>query len=578
MELKHYLGAMWKWLWLIVLATAIAAAFSYWSSIRLPRVYTASTTLMVGRFTESASPSAQDFWTSQQLAASYVQLVRRQPILEATINALQLDTSWTSLAGRVNAALITGTQLMQISVADTNPQRAAAIADEIARQMILQSPTTPEKEQQQHRQYVSQQLTDLQGKMDDAKKQVSDLEKRLALETGARNIQDTQNQIGALQQKISAWQGNYASLLNFYQGSQTNYLSVVDAAIVPGAPVSPNVRLNVLLAAALGCLLAIGAAIVLEYLDDTLKSPEEVEQALKLATLGNISRIQAIQTPGEQLVALHHPRASVTEAYRVLRTNLQFSNLSGASARWLVTSASPGEGKTTTAANLAIVLAQAGKRVILVDTDLRRPSLHRLFDLSNRLGLTNLLLDPSLSLDNALYEIPVAGLPSANAGLWVLLSGPLPPIPAELLGSEPMKALLDQMQARADVLILDSPPALAVADATILGASCNGVILVVDSRRTRTEAIRRAKAVLDQVGLKVLGVILNKVQARQQGSYYYYYSQAGSDEPNRRRRPPSSSGRASGRFHLPFPFRSGQAQAAQALVEPYESRKVENSS
>lgn len=531
MELKQYVSTLWKWNWLIALATIIATVCSYWATAQMPRVYRTTTTIMVGQTIQSANPTAQDFWTSQQLAQSYVQLVRRQSVLQATIAALGLDMWWESLAGQVSANAVAGTQLLQISVADTNPQRAKILADEIAHQLILRSPTPSDVEQGEYRQFVSKQLKDLKAKIEDATKQSDELEKRLALETSARGIQDTQNQMAALQQKITTWQANYASLLDFYKGSSTNYLSVVEPANVPTTPVSPDTRLNVLLAATIGFLLAAGAAFLLEYLDDTIKTGEDVERVLQTSVLGAIARIQPIKEPGDHLITKNHPRAATSEAYRVLRTGLQFSSLSNPASTVLVTSAGPTEGKTTTATNLAIAMAQAGKRVVLADTDLRRPAMHNFFGLPNNQGLTSLLLDESLELDEILAD-------SGVAGLRVLTSGPLPPNPAELLGSPQMKRLIKRIREQAEVVILDSPPILAVADASIMGSQCDGALLVVDAGKTRSDVAKRGKETLDKIGVKLLGVVLNRISHRRGGGYYYYYyySAEGGHEKRRQKK------------------------------------------
>ncbi len=545
MDLRRLIGALFKWWWLIALSTLIAASTSYWGTTKMPRLYQTGTTLMVGRFIQSADPSSSDFWTSQQLAQSYVQLVRRQPVLQGVIDELGLAMEWPALAGMVNATALPNTQLLEISVVDIDPRRAAAIADEVARQLILQSPTTPDRDQAQQREFVNKQLQDLQVKMEDAKKQSDELEKRLALETSARAIQDTQSQISALQQKITTWQSNYANLLGFYKGSQTNYLSIVDPAVVPGAPFTPNVRYNVMLAALVGCLLAAGAAVLLEYIDDTVKTSEDVERLVKTPTLGVIARMQKITEPTDQLEVLHHPRSSITEAYRGLRTNVQFASIEDTAPCLLVTSATPGEGKSTTAANLAITLVQAGQRVILMDTDLRRPALHRLFGVSNSLGLTNLLLNRELTLEQALTETEIEGL-------WLLTSGPIPPNPAELLGSKTMQARLAQAHALADVIILDSPPVLAVADASILGRLSSGIIVVIDARRTRGKAVKQAKETLDRVNLKVVGVVLNKLRFPRHAYYYgnyAHYSQTG-EKPSRRARNGATNGHVSPNGHV----------------------------
>lgn len=531
MELKDYASVLWKWIWLIVVTILIAAVSSYWASSRMPRIYQTSTTLMVGQFIQNPNPTDQDLRISQQLAQSYARLLRRQLILQATIDALGLQMPWQALAGRVNASSAAGSHLIQISVVDGNPQQAKLIADEIARQLILHSPTTPEKEQEQYRQFVNQQLLSLQTRIEGAQNQVQELEKQLALESSARAIQDIQGQIGALQQTITTWQGTYASLLDFSKGSRTNYLSVVEPAFVPTTPISPNVQRNILLAVAVAFVLAAVAAFLLEYLDDTLKTDEDVERVLKLPTLGATTRIPKIQQPPDHLVTLHSPRDPITEEYRVLRTNIQFSGLSNQSTILLITSAALGEGKTTLAANLALVMAMAGKHVILVDADLRRPSLHRFFGVPNRLGLTNLLVDEELALEEVLVETPVAGL-------TLIPSGPVPPNPAELLASERMKQRCNEMKELADLVLFDSPPALVVTDATILGTLSHGIVYVVNAGRTRTEIARRGKEMLDQVGLKILGVVLNNSTAHRARGYYYqryYYSHESSGERHGRR-------------------------------------------
>ncbi len=523
MELKFYLSTLWKWSWLIVLSTMVATVSSFWATTRMPRIYSTSTTLMVGRFTQTADPTGQDFYISQQLAQSYLELIRRQPVLQGAIDTLSLDIPWQVLAGQVSATLVPGTQLIQITVQDTDPARAKTLADEMAQQLIRQSPTPVEQDQSQHRQFVSQRLGTLQAQIQEAEQQIKELEQRLALENSARGIQDIQNQIETLQQKVSTWQSNYADLLNFYEGSRTNYLSVVEQATVPTTPVSPRVEYFLLLAAAIGFSLAAGAAFLLEYLDDTLKTKEDVERVLKLSTLGTITRVPKVRQPSDSLVMLQANYIPITEAYRMLRTNLQFATLNQPLPKILVTSASPGEGKTTTACNLAITIAYGGKPVILVDADLRRPSLHRVFDLSNQVGLTSLLLDESLPVEAALVD-------AAVPGLRLLPSGPLPPNPADILNSEPMQQRLAQLQALAGVIIFDTPPILAVADTVILGPLCSGVILVVDAGQTRCEVVRRAKETLEQVNLKIFGVVLNKLSTRQAKGYYHYdyYSHASS--------------------------------------------------
>jgi len=263
MELKQYLSTLLKWWWLILLSTAIAAAFSYYASQQSPRIYQTSTTLMVGQALQATNPDNIQVYAATQLAQTYVQLVRRQPVMQAVVDTLKLPLSWDQVAGQTSVALVQGTQLIEIKFIDTNPQRAKLIADEIAQQVIAQSPTPSEKQQEEHRQFVNAQLKELQDEIDQAKAGIADLQKSIANEVSARRIQDVQSQIAAKQSQINQWQATYANLLNFYKGG-TNYLSVIEPASVPSVPIAPRTDLNVLVAAAIGCVLAVGGAFLLE--------------------------------------------------------------------------------------------------------------------------------------------------------------------------------------------------------------------------------------------------------------------------------------------------------------------------
>jgi non-specific protein-tyrosine kinase len=216
----------------------------------------------------------------------------------------------------------------------------------------------------------------------------------------------------------------------------------------------------------------------------------------------------------EKLITLADPRSPVAEAYRSLRTNLEFSSLDEPLRTMIVTSAAPEEGKSTVLANLAVVMAQAGKQVILADCDLRRPVLHELFGVSNHTGLTTALLD------EATAELPLreTGVP----GLRLLPSGPQPPNPAELLGSRRMEELIETLRNQADIVLFDAPPVIAVADAAILASKVDGVLLVINAGVTRREHAQRAKAALDRVNARLVGTVLNNVELDM--SLYGYYS------------------------------------------------------
>lgn len=218
------------------------------------------------------------------------------------------------------------------------------------------------------------------------------------------------------------------------------------------------------------------------------------------------------------VVAFTRPRSPAAEAYRTLRTNLLFTAVERPLRRLLLTSAGPDEGKSTTLANLAVTLAQNGARVIVVDADLRRPSQHTIFNLRNTSGLTNLFLAPAGTRSAADLPLQETAVPN----LWLLASGPLPPNPAELLASPRMEEILTQLGERADVLLLDCPPVLAVTDAAILTARAGGVLLVLGAGKVKRDVARKAKAQLEAVGAHVMGMAVNNVpfDASSFGDYY----------------------------------------------------------
>jgi capsular exopolysaccharide synthesis family protein len=214
------------------------------------------------------------------------------------------------------------------------------------------------------------------------------------------------------------------------------------------------------------------------------------------------------------LITLTDPRSPAAEAYRTLRTNLYFSSLDRALETLLVTSAAPGEGKSTILSNLAVTMAQGEKRTILVDADLRRPSLHDLFNVGNSQGLTTMVVD-----DSALAEPPLVATGVEN--LLLLPSGPQPPNPAEILGSRRMEEIIATLKARADIVLFDAPPAVAVTDAAVLGTKVDGVLLVFSAGKTRREHAERAKEVLERVQVRLIGAVLNNAPPDQSMGAYY---------------------------------------------------------
>ena len=523
MELREYTLPLRKWWWLIVAATLIAAVSSYLVTRQQPLIYQSRTTVMVGNAFASPNPNTYyDSYLPQQFAATYADVIQRDNVQQATLTALGLE-----FLPEYTARALPETQLIEISVTDTDPARAQAVATELVNQLAVLSSAGAGRDNQQRQAFVNAQLDELEAKITETQDQIAEKQTELANLFSARQIDDTQNQIGGLQNKLATLQANYAALLSNTAQGAVNTVNVLEAATLPTEPIGPNKRATVLLAAVIGFVLAAGAAYFLEYLDDTFKNPDDIQKTLGLTTLGAVPAMAGV-APGGELVALASGPSPAAEAYRVLRTNLQFASVDRPLHVLVVTSPAPGEGKSLTAANLGVTLAQAGRRVVLVEGDLHRPRLHHIFGLRNNAGITSALLDEHPSLGGLLQ-------PTATPGLRVLTSGPIPPNPAELLGSNRMRQILTELQADADILIVDSPPVTALADAAILAAQADGVLLVVEVGRTSRDLARRAMTALRQVNARVIGVLLNRMPTRGSGYYYYYSHDGHYDTPAGRR-------------------------------------------
>ncbi|MCS6801558.1 MAG: polysaccharide biosynthesis tyrosine autokinase [Chloroflexota bacterium] len=303
----------------------------------------------------------------------------------------------------------------------------------------------------------------------------------------------------------------------------------------PGTLTRPRTAANTVAGAVLGVLLGVVTVFLLEYLDDTLKGQESVDRFIKLPVVGTIPRLVGAGTkrgrafgrwsPGGaaamtqpsgngRLINHRNPKSPVAEAYRQLRTNIQFASLDKPLRTILLTSAGPQEGKSTTLANLAIAIAQTGSKVIAVDCDLRRPTLHQLFGVKNVAGLTTLMVAPTLD-DLCTQETDVPNL-------LVLPTGPLPPNPSELLGSRRMAEIIERLRGEADYILFDSPPVAAVTDAAVLATRVDGVLLVVMANKTKRELAQKARAALEKVGANLIGVVLNNV--KYDTSLHNYYA------------------------------------------------------
>ncbi|HEX8197018.1 MAG TPA: polysaccharide biosynthesis tyrosine autokinase [Pyrinomonadaceae bacterium] len=312
-----------------------------------------------------------------------------------------------------------------------------------------------------------------------------------------------------------------------------NNVSVADVAVTPEDPVAPRRLLSVMMAFIMSLVFGCGLALFLEYLDDTVRTTEDVENILRLPALAVIPTIDTAQkrkllaagaggenqnNPGRsELLISNDSRSALAEAYRQLRTSILLSTAGHAPKSLLVTSSVPSEGKTTTAVNTAISLAQTGAKVLIIDADMRRPRLHGIFQVSNEHGLSS-ILSSQMEEDEMLDIIQH----DDESNLYLLPSGAVPPNPAELIGSEQMSRMLKIMEANFTHVVVDSPPIASFTDGVLISAMVDGVLLVVHSGKSSRQVIKRARQLLGEVGAKLFGVVLNNVNLRSQDNNYYY--------------------------------------------------------
>ena len=523
MELRQYGAILRRWLWFVALGTLLVGGVTYVISRNTTPVYQATATIFVDQASNVNESVYGTIIASERQAQTFAQLMLTRPVLDAVTARLGLS----ELKSDISVQPIQDTQLIRVDVEDTDKELATQIANTIPAIFVEQ--------------HTERQLQKFTGSRDSLDKEIR------ALSTNISQVQTKITELEAIQNRTSAqdadlsrfrdslqqYRNSYANLVKSFEDLRlnearaTDTISIVEPAEVPKKPIRPRILLNTVLGLLVGMVLAIGGVLLIEYLDDTLKNPDDVVAALKLSTLGAIPRTRQDSADADadrQLVTFLNPKSPISEAYRILRTNIQFSSLDKPIRTLLVTSANPSEGKSTTASNLAAVMAQTGQKVVLIDTDLRRPVIHKVFNVPNNIGLTSALLTPPdpTTLAHLIQ-------PTEIKNLSVLTSGPLPPNPSELLGSHRMGDLIEALKSVADIVIFDSPPALAVTDSAVLARQLDGVLLVVDSGETREPLARRAVEELSKVGAHILGVALNRLSPTNTDGYYYYYHHYYSD-------------------------------------------------
>jgi succinoglycan biosynthesis transport protein ExoP len=527
MEIRRYLRVIARWWWLLVVSTVIPMAVSYYFVSQQPDLYQAKATIMVGTSLQNPDPEVGQMDLSNTLAAAYAELVRQGPVTEAVIERLGLEREPEKLAAQIATAIRSGAYLLEIWVTDTNPEAAALIANALADEIIRRSPASGGSDPEQQ-EFVRSQLEELQAKIGSVGKQVNDLTASLSGLTSAAEIQDAQERIVALEEVKSTYQTVYADLLGYYREESPNVLSFFEPATVPQWPVPSKTKLIVAIAGAAGLGLALGALFLMEYLDTSLRwEGVGVQSILELPVLGVVPQVSR-----KRVVLSSNSSSPVAEAIRGMPANLFLMRPDDPFKTLLLTSPSDSEGKSFVLANLALVLASAGNRVIAVDADMRGPSLHEFFDRPNVAGLADVLSDCEDDGEESL-SVPLQETDFDN--LCLLSAGRPPADPVTLLTSPRFPALLEFLRDQGDVILIDGPPVLGPPDATVMATLVEGTILVVSAGLTKRELGQQARdRLLAQQRVNLLGLTVNR--AKLDDNRYHYKSDQGSEEPKWRRR------------------------------------------
>ncbi len=505
LELRDYLHALWNRKWVVLVATLVMTIAAYGVSVTQDPVYEATAQF---RVQSSVNPAFEESGNrSEESVQSEVQVLQSAPVVERVRDKLG------GRAPAISAETVSGTEFIRVTAESGDPESAAAIANafvqsyvEYRRQQTIDQ-LTPVRDQAQAR------YDAIQAEIDDLTAQLSDVSEV----TQPATYNDLADRRTAAQSRLSTVRASldeYEASINLVTGVATDGTP----ATPPDRPSKPQPVRNGLLAIPVGLVFGMGLVFLFEYLDDSIKSKADLERAtgVTVPILGLIPAVPVRDRGQGRLATMEDPTSAASEAYRSLRTSVQFLGLDEPLSSLQVTSASASEGKTTTVSNLALVLARGGERkVVVVDCDLRRPRLHEFFGLSNNVGFTSVLLG-EVPLSAAVQPFPGA------QGLSVLVSGPIPSDPSELLASRRTAEVLASLRADGALILLDTPPVLPVTDALVVSKWVDATLLVTLSGFTMPKQVQRALELLSQVDAPVVGSVLNRVPIGRSGYAYGY--------------------------------------------------------
>ena len=534
--LSDYLNVLWRRKWVIIVVTVLVTAAAFGASFLQPKVYEAQTDLIYEQELDVSNPLTGRSYsdpTSRLVELAAVDAIIKSPQMEQRVATLLEEQGVQAAdfevrsesAGSASGSYQTDS-VVSILATSEDPATAAYVSQAYADAFVAWRQEHMRTQIQAAEQAVKAEMRDYP----EAAKETSDY---VILQQRLRDLQ-------------------------ILEATVTGNFRVLVPATVPEEPISPKPVRNAALGLVVGLLLGIGLAFLLEQLDTRVRRPDDVAAVLGQPILARIPHLSRDQAKAHQLVTLAHPADPVSEAFRLLRSNLSYMDVDHKARTIMVTSGLQGEGKSVLVANLAVTLALSGKKVVVVDADLRRPRQHRLFDLDNTVGASSLMAGAAQLADSlqpvSVFPDEVPGAAGAGddfatwaAGsrpvtrLWVLTSGPIPPNPGELVASNRFAELLSQLRAEADIVLVDSPALLAVGDTTALAAEVDGLIFLVDMEKARRQVLQASADQLYRLPCAMLGVAVRLPTGTGRGEYYYSHYRYSEDRGG-----PDSGGNGSG--------------------------------
>lgn len=500
-DLRDYLGVLRRRLWLILGIAVLALVSALGLSFRQTPQYTSEAKVWVTAQPAPGQPSVDpNMDTEKELAQSVL-------LAQAVQDDLGLEDDPLKLLGNLSVGVELNTSILTVSYEHPDPAEAQRLAQAFADDYLL-------FRVQQTEERIQETISQINQRMGSIDRQIADLDDQIAAATTPEELDSLTQQRDALLLQKNA----YAQQLVGLELPTGNGLGqVVQDAQLPASPSSPSYILNGALALVLGTILGVAIALLIDRLDDRLRGRKDLEIYTGAPVLAVVPKVSGWRKKDEPVVVTRSdPQSPAAEAHRTLRTAVLFATRQRHAKTIIVTSPHAGEGKSSTTANLGVALAQAGKRVVLVSGDLRKPRLHNFFGVSATPGLTNVLAG-----EVSAFEVLVQ---PGIENLRILPSGPVPGNPAEILGSEAIRRVLSELSEAADIVLIDTPPVLAVADAIALSPLVDGLLFVVDMESTTRSAVQHAWEQLAQVDAQIIGSVLNNFDPGKGWAYSYYYS------------------------------------------------------